>query len=92
VISSCPEVESLHEALQHMTSLQCILLADLPKIEFLPDWLGNLYLFKELMIFVCPNLSCLLAIIQCLRSLKRLSICCYPRIEKRCQKEIGEDW
>ncbi|CAJ2647967.1 putative disease resistance protein RGA4 [Trifolium pratense] len=91
-ISSCPEVESLHEALQHMTSLQCIILSDLPKLESLPDWLGNLSLLQTLRISLCPNLSCLPASIQCLSSLKLLCIECCPRVEKRCQKEIGEDW
>jgi hypothetical protein len=91
-ISSCPEVESLHDALQHMTSLQRIKLYDLPKLESLPDWLGNLSLLQTLRISLCPNLSCLLASIQCLSSLKLFHIERCPWVEKWCQKEIGEDW
>ncbi|WJX57232.1 hypothetical protein P8452_42814 [Trifolium repens] len=81
-ISSCPEVESLHDALQHMTSLQRIKLYDLPKLESLPDWLGNLSLLQTLRISLCPNLSCLLASIQCLSSLKLFHIERCPWVEK----------
>ncbi|KAK7307199.1 hypothetical protein VNO77_40035 [Canavalia gladiata] len=91
-IESSSEVEVLHDALQHMTALQSLKLVDLPNIKSLPDWLGNLSLLQRLHISVCPNLRCLPTSIQRLTGLKKLRVYHCPELEKRCQKEIGEDW
>lgn len=91
-IGSCSELEGLAEALQHMTALRLLTLSDIPNLESLPDCLGNLSLLHELGIYVCPKLTCLPTSIQRLSGLTRLTICGCPELEKRCQKEIGEDW
>ncbi|CAK8536974.1 unnamed protein product [Lathyrus sativus] len=74
IITSCPEIEGLHEALQHMTSLQFLTLDDLTNLASLPDWFGNLGLLHTLEIYNCPKLTCLPISIQRLPNLKRLYI------------------
>ncbi|GAU47909.1 hypothetical protein TSUD_238760 [Trifolium subterraneum] len=91
-IGNCSKVEGLHEALQHMTTLQSLTLSDLPNIESLPECFENLTSLRELRIYVCPKLACLPTTIQHLSGMKTLSICGCPELEKRCRKEIGEDW
>jgi hypothetical protein len=91
-IGSCSEVEGLHEALQHMSTLKSLTLSDLPNLEYLPECIRNLTLLHEINIYVCPKLACLPKSIQNLSGLKELSIYGCSKLEKRCQKEIGEDW
>ncbi|KAI5437147.1 hypothetical protein KIW84_023320, partial [Lathyrus oleraceus] len=88
----CPEIEGLHEALQHMCALQSLLLANLPNLASLPDWLGNLILLDRLVISNCPKVTCLPMSIQGLTSLKRLGIHACSELGKRCKENTGEDW
>ncbi|KAL3031412.1 hypothetical protein AAZX31_02G028300 [Glycine max] len=92
-IVSCKEVEGLHEALQHITTLKKLRLESLPNLEFLPDCIGNLPLLRQLHIWNCDKLTCLPPSLSLLSSLKELMIWgCHPELEKRCEKEMGEDW
>nr|KYP66225.1 Putative disease resistance protein RGA3 [Cajanus cajan] len=92
VIKGCKEVEGLHEALRHMTALKRLELNDLPKLEFLPDCFGNLSLLRQLTIGFCDKLRCLPTSLSH-SNLNSLWIYgCHPDLEKRCEKEIGEDW
>ncbi|KAG4403245.1 hypothetical protein GLYMA_01G065800v4 [Glycine max] len=90
-IGRCREVKCLQEVLQHMTSLHSLQLYNLPKLESLPDCFGNLTLLRHLSIKNCPKLMCLPTSLS-LSSLKSLTIYGCPELEKRCEKEIGEDW
>ncbi|XP_027362805.1 putative disease resistance protein RGA4 [Abrus precatorius] len=91
-IGKCEEMECLDEALPHMTALQSLSLWDLPNLQSLPDCFGNLALLRELGISNCPKLMCLPMSIKCLSGLKTLEIYRCPELEKRCEKEAGEDW
>jgi structure-specific endonuclease subunit SLX1 len=91
-IGSCLEVEGLDVALQHMSTLKSLTLSDLPNLEYLPECIGSLTLLHEIKIYVCPKLSCLPKSIQHISGLEILSIHDCAKLEKRCQKEIGEDW
>ncbi|KAH1161464.1 hypothetical protein GYH30_000368 [Glycine max] len=90
-ISECNEVEGLHETLQHMSFLKELTLENLPNLESLPDCFGNLPLLHDLTIHYCSKLSCLPKSLS-LSSLETLWILGCPELEKRCQKETGEDW
>lgn len=92
MIGSCSKVEGLHEALQHMTALQTLTLSDLPNLLSLPDCLGNLSSLQSLRIYMCPKLTCLPTTFQQLNRLKSFWINGCPELERRCRKEIGEDW
>ncbi|KAF7809252.1 putative disease resistance protein RGA3 [Senna tora] len=92
IIGSCPEVEGIHEALQHITNLQTLCLFDLPNLSSLPEWLGNLELLKSLFISECPKLMQFPNSIQYLRNLKILHIHVCPELQRRSEKETGEDW
>ncbi|KAM6571145.1 hypothetical protein CsatA_015225 [Cannabis sativa] len=80
------------EALQHLSSLEVLRISYFKEIASLPDWLGNLKSLQDLRIVGCENLSSLPTSIQMLTNLKKLSIEMCPNLEKRCEKEVGEDW
>ena len=87
-----PKLESLHASLQHLTNLQDLYIIDYPNFMILPEWISKLTSLETLRIVGCPNLISLPDELQCLRSLQRLKIANCPRLEKRCEKGIGEDW
>ncbi|KAL9328097.1 hypothetical protein ACSQ67_003100 [Phaseolus vulgaris] len=89
-IERCEEVEGL----QHMTSLKKLTLRNVPNIEFLLQELpfGDLPWLRELGIVECYKLMRLPTSLS-LSSLEKLSIIgCNHELEKRCEKENGEDW
>ncbi|KAH6774981.1 hypothetical protein C2S52_012542 [Perilla frutescens var. hirtella] len=75
--------------LQHLQSLELIAL---PKLTSLPEWLGNLTSLTHLGIHLCPMLTSLPSTIQGMSNLKVLGIGYCRELEKRCEKEKGEDW
>lgn len=91
-IGSFLEVDGFHEALQHMTTLKSLTLSDLPNLEYFPECIRSLTLLREINIYSCPKLACLPKSIQHISDLEILSIHDCSKLEKRCQKEIGEDW
>jgi len=91
-ISSCSELEGLDETLKQVTSLECLSLRNLPSLTSLPESLRNLSSLIELEIVECPKLTCLPISIQSLPGLRCLVIYGCYELEKRCEKEKGEDW
>ena len=86
-----PKLESLPASLQHLTNLQDLYIIDYPNLMILPEWISKLTSLETLGINKCPNLASLPNELQCLRSLQRLKIANCPLLEKRCEKEIGEE-
>ncbi|KAI9111615.1 hypothetical protein K1719_017305 [Acacia pycnantha] len=91
-IAGCPELEDLHECLQHVKGLQSLTLDDLPNLASLPDWFGNLRSLKSLTISRCPKLMSLPTDIQLLNNLKDLNIYACPELVRRCLEQTGDDW
>jgi len=91
-IRGSSKIEGLGEDLQHLTSLQSLMLGELPNLTSLPDSLGNLNSLQNLTIWSCQKLICLPASIQSLSALKILWIYDCHELEKRCKRETGEDW
>ncbi|GFZ00762.1 hypothetical protein Acr_14g0003970 [Actinidia rufa] len=59
----------------------------------LPECIGNLTSLQEFDIFDCTKLITLSDGMQCLTTLKKLSIdLCSDFLYERCQEEVGEDW
>ncbi|KAM6576128.1 hypothetical protein CsatB_027965 [Cannabis sativa] len=82
----------LPEGLQHLSSLEYLQISYISELASLPDWLGNLTTLKELGIKGCWDLECIPMSMQRLTNLKKLSIVQCPKLEQRCEKEVGEDW
>jgi len=73
--------------IQRLSLVNCKSCFHLPQLENLPS-LEELYLY----IRGCRKLICLPASMQSLTDLKRLIIYNCPELEKRCERETGEDW
>ncbi|XP_058078826.1 putative disease resistance protein RGA3 [Magnolia sinica] len=88
----CDKLTPLPEGLQHATKLLELEIGECPNLTALPDWMGNLSSLRYLRISSCRNLACLPSVLELLTNLKRLNIESCPHLEKRCEKEKGEDW
>lgn len=82
----------LPETLQHIPSLEALTISGFRNLASLPDWLGNLTSLRILEIRGCCKLRSLPASINNLTNLQTFDLLGCPELEKRCQKEIGEDW
>ncbi|XP_058078551.1 putative disease resistance protein RGA4 [Magnolia sinica] len=82
----------LPEGLKHVTTLQELSIGGLKSLTALPEWIGNLSSLQYLEIIECDKLGCLPSGLQLLTNLDRLIIYKCPQLEKRCEKEKGEDW
>ncbi|TKY69812.1 Disease resistance protein RGA2 [Spatholobus suberectus] len=88
-----PKLESSPDCFGNLPLLQSLDIHNLPKLESLPDCFGNLPLLRELHIENCSMLRCLPTSLSLSSSLQYLMIVdCHPELEKRCEKETGEDW
>ncbi|KAL7137584.1 hypothetical protein ABFS83_10G102700 [Erythranthe nasuta] len=87
------KMEYLPKALQHLSSsLQHLYLNDLPQLSSLPDWLGDFTSLEVLTIIECPKVTSLPTRIRGMTNLQYLWIWKCPELERRCEKENGEDW
>ncbi|XP_028053766.1 disease resistance protein RGA2-like [Camellia sinensis] len=91
-IQQCPEIQSFPEGIQHFNALRDLDIQNCVGLISLPNWLGSLQSLSSLSIFQCPNLRCLPDGLQDQKTLKRLSITECPHLERRCEKQTGEDW
>lgn len=80
---------SLPEALKHLSSPYSLFLSHLPELTTIPDCLTSLLC---LTITTCPKLISLPTSIKEMENLQFLHITGCPELERRCQKEKGEDW
>ncbi|XP_077251619.1 disease resistance protein RPP13-like [Tasmannia lanceolata] len=88
-IRCCENLMSLGEGWENHSALQNLYILECPKLESLPEFLGNICC---LYIEDCPSLTCLPSSIKDLTSLRSLHISGCPQLEKQCQKGRGEDW
>ncbi|XP_058078555.1 putative disease resistance protein RGA4 [Magnolia sinica] len=91
-ISDCDKLTCLPEGQKHVTTLQELSIWGLKSLTALPEWIGNLSSLQYLDIEDCHKLGSLPSGLQLLANLDRLSIRDCPQLEKRCEKEKGEDW
>ncbi|CAK9140010.1 unnamed protein product [Ilex paraguariensis] len=85
-INRCPKMTSLPEDMQHLNALRELIVWSCNGLVSLPNWLGSL---TSLQFLNCPNL---ISLPDGLQSLKTLYINECPHLERRCEKEKGEDW
>ncbi|XP_058078561.1 putative disease resistance protein RGA3 [Magnolia sinica] len=91
-IWDCDMLTCLPEGLKHVTTLQELSIRGWKSLTALPEWIGNLSSLQYLYISRCDKMGCLPSGLQLLTNLQTLQIKGCPQLEKRCEKEKGEDW
>ncbi|KAJ1688934.1 hypothetical protein LUZ63_013089 [Rhynchospora breviuscula] len=81
----------LPESMKHMSSLRELTFECCKGLRVLPEWFGELKSLKVLEIDDTP-LTCLPKSMKQLTALESLSIWSCPELERRCEREKGEDW
>ncbi|XP_034895927.1 putative disease resistance protein RGA3 [Populus alba] len=92
VVRCCDKFTSLSEGVRHLTALEDLLLDRCPKLNSLPESIQHLTSLRSLRIENCEGLASLPNQIGYLTSLQSLFILRCPNLEKRCEKDLGEDW
>ncbi|XP_062117907.1 putative disease resistance protein RGA1 [Humulus lupulus] len=85
-------VTVLPKGIQHLTSLQQLVVSSSDSLTTIPKWIHNLKSLKTLHLQDCPNLTSFPEGIRSLTTLNSLFIWDCPMLLKRCKREIGEDW
>nr|XP_023892124.1 putative disease resistance protein RGA4 [Quercus suber]XP_023892125.1 putative disease resistance protein RGA4 [Quercus suber]XP_023892127.1 putative disease resistance protein RGA4 [Quercus suber]XP_023892128.1 putative disease resistance protein RGA4 [Quercus suber] len=87
-----PKLNSLPVGLQHVTTLETLSIINCENLKTLPRWIGNLVSLKWFTIDDCLNLKSLPDEMRDLSSLQTLEILNCPELQRRCEKETGQDW
>ncbi|XP_054823664.1 disease resistance protein RGA2-like isoform X1 [Prosopis cineraria] len=91
-VGHCPKLLSLPTTIRCLTKLQEFKLKSLQNLSSLPDELAGLTSLEMLLVEDCPKLTSLPMCIQSLTNLKTLAIGDCPMLQRRSNKETGEDW
>ncbi|KAL7159854.1 hypothetical protein ABFS83_01G054700 [Erythranthe nasuta] len=93
ILYDLPKMVCVPKALSHLSSsLQSLSLYKLQELSSLPEWLGDMTSLQSLIIYVCPKVASLPASIQGMTKLQLLEVLACPELERRCEREKGEDW
>lgn len=92
IIVSIPRMVALPELLQGAANSLELCIAGCPNLASLPGWLTNLTSLRTILLATCPKLLCLPERMHRLIALRELKLYCCPELERRCQRDIGEDW
>ncbi|KAI5559482.1 hypothetical protein BDE02_17G113400 [Populus trichocarpa] len=91
-IQYCDKFTSLSEGVRHLAALEDLELNECPELNSLPESIQHLTSLRSLHIRDCEGLASLPNQIGYLTSLQSLTIVKCPNLEKRCEKDLGEDW
>ncbi|XP_021803429.1 putative disease resistance protein RGA4 [Prunus avium] len=92
-IFNLPRMVALPEWLQGAANtLQLLAIHECENLEALPEWLASFTSLRKLVLDSCPKLSSLPEGMRSLTSLRELVIDDCLELERRCQRDIGEDW
>jgi hypothetical protein len=75
-----------------LSSLRRLWIQNCDKFTSLSEGVRHLTALEDLLLGKCPELNSLPESIQHLTSLQSLFIRGCPNLEKRCEKDLGEDW
>ncbi|KAI5318383.1 hypothetical protein L3X38_038091 [Prunus dulcis] len=73
-------------------TLQFLFIGMCENLEALPEWLASFTSLRKLIIGKCQKLSSLPEGMRSLTSLRELVIDDCLELERRCQRDIGQDW
>ncbi|XP_068308518.1 disease resistance protein RGA2-like [Pyrus communis] len=92
-IQGVPRMVALPEWFQGATNtLQLLVIDDCENLEALPGWLTSFTSLRRLMLVSCPKLLSLPDEMHRLTALTEVRIVDCPDLERRCQRDTGEDW
>jgi hypothetical protein len=92
-ITGCGRLNCLPmDGLCGLSSLRVLFVQLCDKFTSLSEGLRHLTALENLELYGCPELNSLPESIQHLTSLQCLEILGCPNLEKRCEKDLGEDW
>ena len=92
IFSGLPKLNSLPVDLQHVTTLETLYIQNCENLKTLPQWIGNLISLKQFTIHNYLNLKSLPDEMRDLSSLQTLAIYKCLELQRRCEKETGQDW
>ncbi|CAL8169706.1 unnamed protein product [Prunus armeniaca] len=93
LIMNLPRMVTLPEWFQGAANtLQFLVIKECENLEALPEWLASFTSLTKLIVGECYKLSSLPEGMRSLTSLRELVIDDCPELERRCQRNIGEDW
>ncbi|XP_056162358.1 putative disease resistance protein RGA4 [Syzygium oleosum] len=87
-----PKLASLPQWLLQLSNLERLRIEDCDNLKELPEQIVALESLQKLQIIKCPSLTSLPEGIRRLASLTHLRICGCPELERRCTRDVGEDW
>ncbi|KAJ4759275.1 NBS-LRR type disease resistance protein [Rhynchospora pubera] len=91
IICCCSDLGSLLDGLSNATSVKDLQLKNISSAS-LPDSIGEIQSLQNLSIDDCANLTSLPNSLRGLSRLEGLWIHGCPDLERRCQRDTGEDW
>ncbi|CAK9160817.1 unnamed protein product [Ilex paraguariensis] len=92
-LEDCDSLTSLPATgLQGLSSLRSLSIQHCKKLSCLSEEVKHLTALQNLYIIDCPEMTFLPEDMQHLNALRALYITGFPHLERRCEKEKGEDW
>ncbi|XP_068309300.1 disease resistance protein RGA2-like [Pyrus communis] len=92
-IVEVPRMVALPEWFQGCTNtLRVLIIGDCENLEALPRWLTSFTSLRRLILESCPKLLSLPDEMHRLTALTKVRIADCPDLERRCQRNTGEDW
>jgi Leucine-rich repeat (LRR) protein len=86
-LSSCPNLTTLPEGIEQLSSLQSLKLVNCDRISALPEWLSNISSLRKLVIRGCKSIVSLPACIQQLTNLQKLLVERNQELQQWCHSE-----